>query len=99
VSEQESAADRVQRGAAWLDERSPGWERRVRLRKLDEWSDRSCMLAQVWGMQYPDALKAARLTDARAMELGFQARLPVLAEYAALTQKWKEEALARLRRR
>ena len=39
----------VERGAALLDERKPGWDRKVDLEKLDLYSPCNCVLGQVYG--------------------------------------------------
>jgi len=43
-----TAAKRVARGAALLDEKRPGWAAEIDLRKLDLASGRDCPLGQLW---------------------------------------------------
>lgn len=43
----DSVEARVARGAAWLDEKVPGWERRIDLGVLDIGSCRVCMVGQL----------------------------------------------------
>jgi hypothetical protein len=42
-------AERVERGAALLDERRPGWWEKVSLQRLDLASECDCPLGQIWG--------------------------------------------------
>lgn len=42
-------AERIAKGAVFLDERQPGWRRRVDLDKLDLFSLDDCVLGQVYG--------------------------------------------------
>lgn len=40
--------DRIEQGAAWLDETQPGWERRLDIGQLDLASCERCVLGQVF---------------------------------------------------
>jgi len=85
-----SIAERVAAGAAWLDERKPGWERKIDLAALQIKLPCRCVLGQVfaggrewgrngWGYarrEWPEANPAA---------LGFAA---VDADYPALDEAW-----------
>jgi hypothetical protein len=42
------AAARVKRGAKWLDQNVPGWERRINVRTLDLENGSSCICGQVF---------------------------------------------------
>jgi hypothetical protein len=42
-------AERVARGAALLDEKEPGWDKRIDLGKLMMWDGCRCILGQVYG--------------------------------------------------
>jgi hypothetical protein len=42
-------AERVERGAARLDERRPGWWGEVNVEDLDLWDDCQCVIGQLWG--------------------------------------------------
>ncbi len=94
------------RGAALLDERNPGWWRRIDLDKLNVRSIHCCPLGQVYGRYGPgiDALKLIRLSD-RSLS-GFSIG-PVgdyedvvsperQAKWAQLTEAWKSIIRARL---
>lgn len=85
----------VAKGAEFLDQTLPGWQKKVDLDKLDESSAVNCVLAQVlgtpWGnlaMRYEDYDKFAAWSD----ELGFSAPY---ADYAKFTAAWRVEILAR----
>lgn len=49
VNSDDTFEARVARGAAWLDEVQPGWERRIDLSKLELRSACRCVLGQLYG--------------------------------------------------
>lgn len=53
-----SSAERVARGAAWLDERFPGWERKIDLGILDISDAECCVCAQVIPKELVEAVVA-----------------------------------------
>lgn len=101
-----TAEERVAAGMAWLDEQYPGWVDRADLDRIDVGSDCDCPLGQELG-DFADA----PLLLAEAVTLGFYAErdlwvaIPfgrpthspaeVDAEYAELTEVWRELILAR----
>ena len=51
--EMQWSAERVARGAAYMDENYPGWERKINLEILNVASPNSCICGQaVWGVGY-----------------------------------------------
>lgn len=94
-----TVAERVAAGAAWLDERKPGWWQRTDLDRLDVASERHCPVAQEYGTYY----RAPVMTHDQARALGFDcslvaAELGAVAEdfeFAELTETWRELILAR----
>lgn len=80
-------AERVQRGAKLLDEKSPGWAAKVALDRLDMFSDCGCVLGQIYGL-YSRGLDALGLES--GMNLGFNSfRMGLLADL------WRAEIRAR----
>lgn len=92
--------ERVERGAALLDERMPGWWRRVYLGALDIWSSCDCVAGQQPG-GYPETMN--RLGIGHSLEAaahGFEHYAPdpdlsigeagrsIAEECAALTEAW-----------
>lgn len=57
-------------GAAWLDEKVPGWAERIDLDRLSITSRWYCVLGQIEG-HYDDALHRFGLVHEDAMALGF----------------------------
>lgn len=94
--------DRVQRGAAWLDEKIPGWEQQIDLDLLDVGSVENCILGQlghgrVGSMAEECLCRACGHLGAR---LGFEAEgdhSQRYAEYGRLTIAW--DAVITWRRR
>jgi hypothetical protein len=63
-------AERVERGAALLDERRPGWWDEVDVGRLDFDSCEECVLGQLWG-SYGSGKKRLGLDWRGATKLGF----------------------------
>lgn len=94
--------DRVARGVALLDERSPGWVNKVSLNKLNMWSSADCIVGQVLG-NYCAGIRVLGLDTKGAANHGFQADLGtritlpappalldlVARDYTALTAEWR----------
>jgi hypothetical protein len=91
----------VERGAAFLDERRPGWRRRIDLDRLALRECTRCVLGQLSGGENEDwlSIMSAFGIDEWANEeyaLGFAIdtfHLPSSEkdrEYAALTEEWRE---------
>jgi hypothetical protein len=94
-------AERVNAGAAWLDEHRPGWRNRIDIDTIDVASVRCCPLGQVYGASWcaplllHDGGQGTALgfyAIAEDLDLGADA---CLAEYAELTRAWRELILAR----
>lgn len=92
-----TVTERVQAGAAWLDQHRPGWLDRIDLITLNVEDPECCVLGQEFGDygDRPDALRDYR----EAERLGFYVRWAghgddrYTAEYAALTEAWKDYVL------
>ena len=85
---------RVQKGAALLDERSPGWLDRVNVRNLDLGSCFDCVLGQLGGT-YKDETRRLGMNHEDSIEYGFN--VPSLddlreerLQYEALTDEWRK---------
>lgn len=78
-----TVADRVAAGAAWLDQRLPGWWRLIDLRQLDMWHSCRCVLGQLYGDYY-----TVQLQMAQAIALGFDAHLVTELDFAELQEEW-----------
>jgi hypothetical protein len=91
-------AERVAAGAAFLDEREPGWADRIDVGPLDLGSGCRCVLGQLHpdeddpSLSYHDARVDLGLTPLKAEELGFDAESDFgpgqNKEYDALTAEW-----------
>jgi hypothetical protein len=95
--------ERVARGAAFLDEREPGWAARIDLGRLNMDICHRCVLGQLAGAgglnPYADKLRDLGLGDGGGYgfdidSYGDCGPVPDLAdddaEYAALTAAWRE---------
>jgi hypothetical protein len=84
-------AERVERGAALLDERRPGWWDEVDLSKLDLNSCCRCVLGQLWGHYWRGAAELFGCpfynADAAAGAAGFDAQDE--SHFPALTDLWR----------
>ena len=93
-------AERVAKGAAFLDEREPGWDARIDLDTLDLGSSHCCVLGQLHG-GFGAGLAATGLDDGdgRDIELGFfwtdAHRFSLDDEPGALAAEWKRVITAR----
>jgi hypothetical protein len=92
-----TVAQRVEAGAAWLDEHKPGWWQTIDLDTLDIRSDCNCVLGQTYG-NYCDAPLGSRyhrnkyLGDVRGFNSDESTHSDddaELADYAALTAAWR----------
>jgi hypothetical protein len=90
-------AERVARGAALLDEREPGWWKRIDLGKLDLASTCRCVLGQLWDDApelwfdtgpYKRALDELGLYHGKDEDLGFDREDG--EHYPPLTAAWRE---------
>lgn len=52
----ETEADRVKRGAAFMDKILPGWHRKVNLKKLQMENSAMCLLGQTFGVHHEESL-------------------------------------------
>ncbi|NNF57862.1 MAG: hypothetical protein HKN04_06440 [Rhodothermaceae bacterium] len=98
----DAARARVQRGAAVLDERDPGWHARISPATLELADGQACVLGQLHG-DYRLGLGRARVLDFSSapiaslspVDLGFQANADLgeaieALDYAFLTRAWRE---------
>lgn len=92
--------ERVERGAALLDEHRPAWWRSVVFRDLEMWSCSKCVLGQVYG-RFGDGLDdlwPSGWNDEETFQAGFDLPLPrELADWDRLADLWREQV--RIRRR
>lgn len=90
--------ERVESGAAWLDEHRPGWVDRINLDRLIMSSKCGCILGQVDG-DYFETIKAFNVDAERAEEaavlLGFQASHEGTYGYGELEDAWRDHITAR----
>lgn len=89
----------VERGAAFLDERVPGWEEKLNLRTLNVSSTRGCVLGQLHRKNrgdyaaYARGLETLGLSDREAARLGFD--IWGMQTFYRLTSGWKAMVLKR----
>jgi hypothetical protein len=80
---------RVMAGAAFLDERKPGWERKIDVERLRLEDCRACVLGQLYG-SFGAGLRALDLHWPDPEKLGFyKAGLPTDSNYRRLTAAWR----------
>jgi hypothetical protein len=93
---------RVKAGAAFLDEKRPGWAAEIETFRLSLKSLCDCVLGQLYGF-YEEAMSVLGLTSDRAIELGFTVEVynpfstvSPLEAFAILDQLWTVEIRSRL---
>jgi hypothetical protein len=80
-------AERVERGAARLDERRPGWWDEVDVGRLLLEDECRCVLGQLWGW-YPDGKIELGLVNHPGADFGFLGgRIP--GEWGILADLWR----------
>lgn len=83
--------ERVQRGAALLDEKLPGWRSKIDVDTLDIANPYNCIAGQLGG-PYQDGYVTLRRLGLtywhEGKEYGFEDRAE---NYSALTEAWKQE--------
>ena len=85
-------AERVAKGAAFLDEREPGWDERIDLDRLDIDSNCRCILGQLHDKSYATGRRALGLRG-HGVGLGFY---PSASDSPhALTAEWERVITAR----
>lgn len=97
----EEISCRAEKGARFLDERNPGWERKI-TRPIKVASTHECPLAQLY-TRYRDGTKILNLSDNDALELGFRGdhrEIGTTAHasrvyYSLLSSSWEREVLKR----
>lgn len=94
-------AERVAAGAAFLDKREPGWDRRIDLDRLDLESACACVLGQLHfdknapDLSYIYAIRKLQIQEPRDAEFGFDVLEGAEdfsaeeAEFEELTAEWK----------
>ena len=100
-----SIAERVERGAALLDAKQPGWWQQIDLGALDIGSRCGCIIGQLTGLTtnrglaYEVATRRVGVGYMDEIPMGFEApsahgfgreHLAMPAEYAALTEAWRD---------
>ena len=92
-------AERVERGAALLDERIPGWWKHIDLSRLDVASGCDCVAGQLPGgyVKVADDLFGPGVTYDSEADHGFEAEGfgTDTAEFAELTVAWRDLIEAR----
>lgn len=96
----ETIEARVARGAAWLDQNEPGWERRVDLAKLELQDSCRCVLGQVFAEQaeqqtpgldgYWWAERYYWIVSERSKAHGFVRDVEAGEEWSVLDEAWIE---------
>lgn len=90
-----SYAERVRNGAAFLDRELPGWHQDIDLDRLELSSSCDCVLGQLWGDCYEDAVSDMCLEEDQSWEMGFVAPLGYNDTnpnpYYWLTLRWRQE--------
>jgi hypothetical protein len=99
------AEQRARDGAAFLDERDPGWVERIDLRILDLGECDQCVLGQLFGQEYKGAFpllsgykrgtRLLGLSQEEAGELGFEIAFDGVT-YTDLTRAWRDLIAHRL---
>lgn len=75
-------AERIERGAAFLDEKVPGWRDRIDLDVLDIGDCDRCILSQLEAWSVAPHAEAAHGFDLPLGEIGIEG-------YAPLTEEWR----------
>ena len=89
--------NRIERGAAWLDEHHPGWRDKVNVDTLDLSDCTMCVLGQLSGQEgdnWPTVVRSFDLTFAEVNSLGFSL-IRFLDDsmdglFVHLTNEWKQ---------
>lgn len=86
--------ERIERGAALLDELRPGWRTKVDVEALDVGDCQSCVLGQILG-DYAQRGRIGLEVRADAAEHGFALSFHEVTRggrepYVALTEEWRE---------
>ena len=77
----------VRRGAAFLDERLPGWRKRIRLDELDLSSGCNCVLGQTLG-GYDEGKELLGLSEREVERYGFWRH--GRQSFESLTEGWRK---------
>jgi hypothetical protein len=103
----DTVAERVQAGAAWLDEHRPGWVADIDLDRLVLSSPCRCVLGQLYGSYYNAPIKYFDTSDYGFDTLAEDEDLPnddagmdayvaaIDGEYVELTAAWRDLIAAR----
>lgn len=82
----DNTTKRVERGAKLLDEKLPGWDEQIKLKKLDMTSETQCILGQL----YCGYLLGLNALGVNGLRYGFDG-----ASGEELAKAWKDEVLDR----
>lgn len=89
-------SERVDKGVAYLDARHPNWLDRIDTTKLDIWSEKHCVLAQLSEVgEYTTYLDEHWMTSEESIEMGFEAFAGEFFDYRdtceSLTEIWRNK--------
>jgi len=79
--------ERVKEGASYLDKKSPGWDARINLARLDMSDPRICILGQLYNF-YQIGNKRLNLTHRESKDLGFDSISISGSAYRLITDEW-----------
>lgn len=86
----QSIQERVQAGAAWLDENEPGWEEKVDLDSFDMANYNKHILVQLYGSLSASPFYAGYSQLNHGIQSGFEAPANTHEAWQPLTTAWKE---------
>jgi hypothetical protein len=92
---QQLFAERVQRGAAWLDQHQPGWDKTIDIYSLDIQFTNCCVIGQIFG-DYNEWY--AKTNDQFVRRHGFDCLHRKDKNFGKLTKVWMNEIARRQER-
>ena len=84
-----SVQERVEAGASFLDERSPGWDEKIKLAVLDMADHHRCILGQLY-KHYRVGTMELNLTSRESRDLGFDSIVGSNRVYRRITVEWRK---------
>jgi len=81
---------RVTDGASYLDKKSPGWDAKINLARLDMLNSYGCILGQLYKTHYLTAMRELNLTNREAEDLGLNSITQSRRAYRIITDEWKK---------
>jgi len=82
--------ERVIAGASYLDERSPGWDEKIKLAYFDMENFRQCILGQLYETYYLAGVTELNITVSESIDLGFDSISGTESAYRIITDEWKK---------